>query len=298
MKSRIYCMGDLLLVCFLAGGIGGTDAVAAATESSPVVDEPTLATIDRYLPIVNRQPFGIPSLPQPTVAVAAASVPGLLANELARNYMMSVLMRTAGDETLVGFTDNSAKPPRNLLLAVGEELDGYKVLAADVDHETALLSKDGARFELRMNSGPRTVTVGKSGRGGVSADACLARIGTIRLSDASWSQPNKVEKAHALPVATLPEELEPSNDNSVREDYAARVRARRERLVKLNAETQVQRDQIDAARQQAAAASQEAKAQREARINLLRKGLNPLEPIVLTPEEDAKLVAEGVLSPH
>ena len=30
-------------------------------------------------------------------------------------------------------------------------------------------------------------------------------------------------------------------------------------------------------------------------LNLIRKGLKPLEPIALTPEEDAKLVSEGVL---
>lgn len=310
MRPRIRLFGWQLLACALAGGIRPADAAATTTDTFPVaVATPRndldkmpaasyrVAAIDRYLPIVSRMPFGVPPPPAPP---AAGPAPTELASDIGRSCILSVFARSPTGEILVGFTDNVAKPPRNLLLAVGEEAEGYTVLAADFDRETATLAKDGVRFELRLNAGPRAppavMPAGPVDLGG-------PRLGSMRLSAASWTQPNAAGAAGTAaaprPAAESPDDLELSRNSnsssSAQEDYAARVRARRERLVKLNAETQLQREQLAATRQQAAASEAAARVQREASLNLIRKGLKPLEPIALTPEEDAKLVSEGVL---
>ena len=293
MRPRIRFLDWLLLACALARGLWPVDAVATTTEAAYAV-----ATIDRYLPIVSRMPFGAPPPHPPATSVVPESAASATASDLGKNCVMSFLARTPAEEILVGFTDNAVKPPRNLLLAVGEEGDGYKVLAADFDHETATLEKDGTRFELRLNAGPRAPAAV------YAADFGGAQIGSIRLSTAGWAQLNAPgaagASAPARPAAdTTSDDPETSRGNSnVLESYAASVRARRERLMKLNEDTLRQREQAAAEQQQAAAAKEAAaKAQREANLNLLRKGLKPQEPITLTPEEDAKLVSEGVLAP-
>ncbi|MEI8243376.1 MAG: hypothetical protein WCI17_08935 [bacterium] len=303
-RFHIRSLGWLLLACALAGGLRSADADATATDAFPVAvaqiaaADAAGAAIGRYLPIVSRMPFGVPP-PPPAAPSASAPVSSASAMELGKSCVMSVLARNPAEEILVGFTDNGVKPPRNLLLAVGEEAEGYKVLAADFDHETATLEKDGARFELRLNAGLRALPAV------YAADLGGARVGSIRLSAAGWTQLNAAgasgTSARTLPTAEAPDDLELSRNSRsvVQESFAASVRARHERLVKLNAAAMLQREQLAAARQQATAASEEtARNPREASLNLLRKGLKPPEPIALTSEEDAKLVAEGVLPPQ
>lgn len=268
MRSRTRYFGWLLLAGVLACGLRPADAVATTTDDSLIVianrgsaeeKAPTTVTyaaaaLDRYLPIVSRMPFGLPP-PPPAVASAAAPVPSASATDLGRNCAMSVLARSPAEVILVGFTDNATKPPRNLLLAVGEEADGYKVLAADFDQETATLEKDGARFELRLNVGlraPPAVYVG---------DLDGPRIGSIRLAAAGWTQPNAAgaagTSAARLPAAESPDDMESSRRGGrVKEEYAARKRERLERLVKLNEETKLRIEQETAAQQQASGEDQ------------------------------------------
>ena len=80
--------------------------------------------------------------------------------------------------------------------------------------------------------------------------------------------------------------------------YANRLRERREQLVKQAEAEQARSEQEAHTQAQTVAAGEVNNRLREANLNLIRKGIKPIGTIELTPEEDAKLVAEGVLPPR
>ncbi len=76
---------------------------------------------------------------------------------------MCAVNRTPSGNTAVGFIDNDAKPPRNIYLNVGESADGYRIVAADYDEETATIEKDGVTVTLKLGKGLVTTPVAAAG---------------------------------------------------------------------------------------------------------------------------------------
>ncbi len=254
--------------------------------------------MDRYLPIVARQPFGLPPPPPPPPtpppsAAAAEALP-------AKNFVLFEIVHTPSGEVIVGFADNGAKPPRNLLMELGEELDGYVVKAVDFDQETATITKDGQSVELRMTGSERKVTAegGAAAAGAPSAGTGASghRPGRFGMGGAAARRPAEPPAEKPLPtsVAGIDRLL---NAGTQDDSYVGRLRSRREQLMKLAAEAQSQREQEIQAKAQVATTNEMGRRLREANLNLIRKGLKPIGTIELTPEEDAKLVDEGVLQP-
>ncbi len=68
---------------------------------------------------------------------------------------VSALNLAPNGKTYVGFTDNSAEPPRNHYLPVGGEEDGWKVVSADYDSEEVVLEKDGKRIAVKLGGVPK-----------------------------------------------------------------------------------------------------------------------------------------------
>ena len=204
------------------------------------------------------------------------------------------IVRTPAGDLVVGFTDNSAKPPRNLLLGVGEDADGYKVLSADLENETAALEKDGVSFTLKMNSSARTPVAGVPGSpaGGVAQPAVSPGAATMSMAEfasrmAQHNPEATPRKTHGFAGANPPA---PNAVSSV-----DRLRERRELLARQADEERARREQEAQARAQTTTTVEINNRLREANLNLIRKGLKPIGTIELTPEEDAKFVAEGVL---
>ena len=220
--------------------------------------------------------------------------------------MLFEIVRTPAGEVAAGFTDGNSKPPRSLLLAVGEEAEGYRVVAADIDAETATLEKDGVRFELRMNSAGRLPSVGTPAGAMRPAPFRGGATNLIGMADFS-GQPARRGPDAPAPAAAIPANQPVPNtvvvidrllnagarDNS----YVGRLQERRAQLLKQAGEERQRREQDALAQSQNVSKEVLDKRLRETNLNLIRKGLKPIGTIELTPEEDAKLVAEGVLPP-
>jgi len=108
-----------------------------------------------YQPILDRMPFGM--APDPSANPLLPSPDDLgkkRAQEmLARQVNMSAVNIMPDGRTAIGFTDLSSKPPVNYYLHVGESSDGWTVLEADYDEETALIKKDTVEVALKLGKG-------------------------------------------------------------------------------------------------------------------------------------------------
>jgi hypothetical protein len=315
--ASFFCSSGLHLTRFLLAAIALPAGVWASTGSAPATATVSgngyrMPELDRYLPIVERMPFGLPP-PAPPVSLPPGGIPPPAA-DLGKNFVLFEIVRTPAGDIIAGFGDNGAKPPRNLLLGVGEELDGYKVVAADVDLETATLEKDGIQFNLRLASSVRTPVAGTPAGKAEAAASGLARPGMPPATGAgpmsmaefasrmSRMNPEAApRKSTSFDLANQPvpnsvgviDRLLSSGikDNS----YLGRLRERREQLVRQSEEEAAKREQEAVARAQNASGEEVDKRLRETNLNLIRKGLKPIGTIELTPAEDARLVAEGVL---
>ena len=254
--SQLLLLAPLALLFWAASAMGDTNAY-----QPPV--------IERYLPIISRMPFGAPPPPPPTPPAVVTSAQQA-AVTLANCLTLCAILRSPSGEVMVGFTDNAAKPPRSLLMGVGEESDGYRIVAADADFETATLEKGGISVELRLPNTPlppsRSVGEGVS----TASPPTLAAAPPVQQA-ISMGQTNNIA------------------DRS----YLSRLHNRREQQAK-QAEDE-SRNVL--AKAQAQTTEVIDKCLREANLTLLRKGVKPISTIALSPEEDAKLVAEGVLPP-
>ncbi len=254
--------------------------------------------LDRYLPIAARQPFGVPPPPPPppTPPPSAPPVEALPA----KNFVLFEIVHAPSGDVIVGFADNGAKPPRNLLLALGEELDGYVVTAVDFDQETATITKDGQSVELRMTGHERTpAAAGPAAAAGAppaGVGASGYRAGRFGMGGAAARRPAEPPAEKPLPTSVVG--IDRLLGAGLQDDsYVGRLRSRREQLLKQAAEAQSQREQEIQTKAQVATTNEMGRRLREANLNLIRKGLKPIGTIELTPEEDAMLVEEGVFPP-
>jgi hypothetical protein len=146
---------------------------AASSGLASVVPPPD--SFAPYQVIIDRAIFGKP--PPAKVAPAPAPVPDLTqkqAEALAKKITLCAVNRTPSDNTAVGLIDNDAKPPRNLYLNVGDTVDGYTILAADCDAETATIEKDGVVISLKLGKG-LIVTAAAPAAAGVALAAASGR---------------------------------------------------------------------------------------------------------------------------
>jgi len=122
---------------------------------SIVWSAPTAQPFSYYQPILDRMPFGTPppnfdAAPVDPVAAKNEEQAKVERQNLAKRVNMSAVTVTPEGHTAVGFTDLAKK--LNHYLLVGETADGWKVLAADYDEETATLEKDGINVTLKLGS--------------------------------------------------------------------------------------------------------------------------------------------------
>jgi hypothetical protein len=111
-----------------------------------------------YQPILDRMPFG--ALPanfgqtpvDPALQQSAAQIQAEQ-QKLAKQVNMSAVNITPEGQTAIGFTDLEAKPPVNYFLLVGTSANGWTVVSADYDEETATLLKDNVTITLKLGKG-------------------------------------------------------------------------------------------------------------------------------------------------
>lgn len=119
----------------LTATLGGVEVMAALQQYS----------FDRYLPILDRQPFG-ELRPDPSAAQAAARP---AAPPFTKDITMCAI--TEDDSGIqVGFVNTSVKPPKSYLLRIGEMEDDIELIDADYVEEAALLRKGDEEHWISM----------------------------------------------------------------------------------------------------------------------------------------------------
>jgi len=225
---------------------------------------------ERYEVILQRRPFGfVPPDEAPRPAQPVATGPSFA------DRLQMVAITERGGRIRVGFVDNSVKPPRTYFLHVGDSGGDYTVVAADFEAETARIRRDGQEAQLAIRRG------GRGGAGDAAAGTAAGRgtaAGGVAGRPASRRPP--------VPRATITRE-------QVREEREAGLRrppTAPHLALPQHADTATMAELPPSVREHAI---------RQYNMELIRAGGEaglPL-PIALTPEEDAKLVQEGVLAP-
>ena len=261
--------------------IPATAGTGAPEPAAPVRDKAmTVPPFSRYEIIIARKPFGTPppAAATPTVVDTAAAQQAQEEQKLARQINMVAVNKTPAGKTAVGFIDKSEKPERNYYINVGETVNGFTVVEASYEDETATLSKDEVTITLKLGQG-----LVKGGEpAALPAPAAGAAPARVPPVTAPPPHPNPPPAAAAAQRTLSSESF-------------------RERLARQRAE----REAAEAARQKRAVLDAEARAEkitkdelekatREINLNLIRQGMKPISPVTLTPEEDAEMVRLGV----
>jgi len=290
-------------------------SVATAAATAPAIADPLAAPDASFLPyqvILDRAIFGKPPARAAAAPVAdEGAAQKQQAEALARKLTMCAVNRTPSGLTAVGFIDNEAKPARNIYLYVGDSSDGYTILAADYDAETATIEKDGVVITLKLGAGLVATAVPTAAPAAAAADrgtrpgarpqageaAHAVRTGSIR----------RPSQAGMPPMPSVPaiyrEQMEQTREaiEKIREEggdvrsYMDQLRERRaqERAEKVAAENAARETLQQLARQ--ITEDELRKQERQINLSLIEQGARPLSDIELTPEEEAALLEKGVL---
>jgi len=106
-----------------------------------------------YQPILDRMPFGAPSDTTSNLGPVSNPEEQRRQEALARQINMSAVNIMPDGRTAIGFTDLSAKPPVNHYLHIGESSDGWTVVDANYDEETATIKKGEVEIALKLGKG-------------------------------------------------------------------------------------------------------------------------------------------------
>lgn len=138
-----------------------TRAIIAVFFAFAVVGGFAAESYERYQPIVDRMPFGVPpdgfdptaSAQSSAEAKAAAEEEAQIAAEQAKlmsKVRICALNVNPGGIAYVGFVDSSDKTPYNYYLCEGESKDGWSVTCIDPNASSVTLEKDGISITLPL----------------------------------------------------------------------------------------------------------------------------------------------------
>ncbi len=258
MRKRIRdTLPALLALGAAAGMVVPAETVRGALAASD---------FSRYQVILDRRPFGAAVEPD---AVGAAPVAVPTASFAPRIRMCAITARSG--QIRVGFVDQGVKPEKSYYLFVGESEDGFEVVDADYAKEVFLLRKDGHEGWISMREGdgesmpaPRVAFSPPGGRPSYSGSRRV-------LIPASGVTPEQYRREVEAGTRPKPRSAVTAFNRYIDQDGAVLS--------------------TDAAEQSEASL-------RAYNLELIRArgSKGPALPIPLTPDEDAQLVKEGVLS--
>ena len=163
----------------LVAAVAACTAIVALALDVDEEESEAPITFERYQTIVERYPFGTPppnfdptDMSSSATAAAAERAASREERELTQeeNKLKSAVRLCAFNLTperrvMVGFVDNSTKPPQSFYMAVGDKRNGWTVQSADVDERTAVLEKDGIEVEVEFPKPGAAAASGKPGQG-------------------------------------------------------------------------------------------------------------------------------------
>ena len=227
------------------------------------------ADFGRYQPIVDRQMFGAPppgfdpAKPPSEVSKASRESQKEMAAEqekLKSSIRFSLLNVEADGTVMVGFSDNSEKPPRHYYLKVGEESGGWLVKSADPspDERRVTLVKGEMEVELKLgddSSGKADATKRVNGQSAPSAASAPDHasenmsLGGLRTSRRKARELENAQKAQERLL--LQEILKNQKAEAERREVEAAERREKEEAERLERE---RRDMEETRRREAEAA--------------------------------------------
>ena len=240
-------------------------AAYAQEEDEEDADEAPV-TFERYRSIIDRYPFGVPPPNfDPTAAASAGASTAearaaaktereltMEENKLKASVRLCAFNLTPERRVMVGFIDNSRKPPQSYYMTVGDTRDGWTVKSADVDARTATVEKDGVEVDLEFAKpgagGQKTPAAGGAGgRTGVSHAGLQGGSGGSAL--------DRLRERRAQMAKNLQEEEERRKAVAEKEnaDKAAAAEERerlKQELIKIQEELDRQRKAHEAREQQ------------------------------------------------
>lgn len=237
---------------------------------SPVAATVARPDFNRYEVILSRRPFGEP--PPVVEPPGGQNKPTEPPPAFAAKLKMVAITEKSGT-IRVGFVDGGDKPARTYFLFVGDSENGYEVLRADYEAESAVIKKDGHEIALTMGGGGGTLA-----------------------SSANTTAPQLASTSRARRASST-SRTRPSQSTLTREQYLAEQEAGLRGTP--TSPRQALRQNEGAPDMADMPPEMRELAMRKYNLELIRaqgeKGL-PL-PIPLTIEEDNMLVEEGVLPP-
>jgi len=295
-----------LVICLLLGTAGVAVRDAAASTEGTWQPQP----FERYAGILERMPFGKPPVGPTAAETAAAEAAKTPPPPFVNQLVLCALNRTPAGGLAVGFMDNSQKPPKSYYLEKGETNDNFTVLSANFELECATIEKDGIDVDLKMGKGatlatgrptptpmpvalpalrpmPRSVLTLTNDTNAIAARLAGGPPMPMRSFNPAqpdtWRVPNSVKAIDKALTMGIQEE-----------SYVERLKKRREELLAQQAEqTSSAQATVDNAVEERTVRGIEHSI-RMMNMESIRSGGGGLG-IVLTPEEDAQLVSEGVL---
>ena len=273
---------SLLCVCAVA--------TALAASERGVTTQP----FGHYQPILDRMPFGAEAPVAAAVDPAQAQTAAQLQadqQKLAKQVNMSAVNVTPDGETAIGFTDLSVNPPVNHFLLVGASADGWKVVSADYDAETATIEKDGVSITLQLGKGLIDPTA-QPAKGASPAAPGMTPFG-LRRGSPSFRSLGGQPATTLPPAVTLPNrpppvkppELAPSDAGG---SYMERLRERKQQETKeLQAASKKQQEQLMKLAHEAAA-NEIKKREAEAAAQADANAPQPNEPPLAAPAQEAQ----------
>ena len=250
----------------------------------------------RYESILERKPFGQPSAA--SLAAAAAPVaPAAPPPPFASKLTLCAINQTPAGPLAVGFVDASSNPACSYYLNVHETQDGFTVVTADIDEESATVEKAGVSVDLKMGKGPVIGTAKLTPPVVATQPIVTPSIATstqnaTRVELTPPALPHPFD-ATAWPIPGNVKAIDKALTLGIKEDsYIERLKKRREELLtsQESATASKSDDQVNDTR---ITARFEAILRRK-NMDMIRSGAGGLG-IPLTAEEDAQLVSEGVL---
>jgi len=227
---------------------------------------------------------------------------------------LQAIVRNPDGRTAAGFSDRTANPEKLLYLAVGDTQDGFRLVDANYNQDTATIEKDGVTITIKLGAGmiPTVVTPPALNVPGAQTRV-VTPAGGIRPRPAVQPSLAPTPPTPPVPVPAIASRFNPDTPENwpmPSENLTAIDRmleegvsntTYRDRLVQRRNELVAKRAQEEADNAKAIdAAAEERSAElfitmmRRANLDMIRNGEDGLG-IPLTPEEDAMLTREGVL---
>lgn len=252
----------------------------------------SLAPFPRYQPIIDCKPFGEVSTPALDVETMTQSQEEEQQEKeaIAQKLNMCAVTIMPGGEVGIGFTDATVNPSSTYFLTQGKTVNGFTLISADYEDETATLQHNGLILTLKLGVGLVDTPVAVDSDSAVQGEQVPSppppsKLRTIRIQ----SQKQAIAETFAIEPISPPDSSQVAPKGGAKARLLARRAAEKAEADAINKQaTKVLQDKM------AMVAADKIKRERRVEIERIKRGEEPTIPLILTLEEDMELERAGV----